>query len=151
MELVPKQLFINLQIAVLAVGILSGCNNRGANAPVAATGPAAASAPAAKASYDKLVGKWRRQEGGYILEITSVAADGKMDAGYLNPRTIHVEKAVASTEGTNIKAFIELRDVNYPGSTYTLTYNAAGDSLTGDYFPAVTKDPFGVTFTRMKP
>jgi len=33
--------------------------------------------------------------------------------------------------------FIELRDVNYPGSTYSLTYEPASDQLKGIYYQAV--------------
>ena len=39
-------------------------------------------------------------------------------------------------EGGALKLFIELRDVGYPGSTYTLTYLPAGDRLTGVYYQA---------------
>ena len=44
--------------------------------------------------------------------------------------------------------FIELRDVNYPGSTYTLTYDPATDQLSGNYFQAVRRENFDVVFVR---
>jgi hypothetical protein len=38
----------------------------------------------------KLKGRWQRPDGGYIMEIKSVASDGAMDAAYFNPKSIHV-------------------------------------------------------------
>jgi hypothetical protein len=60
-----------------------------------------------------------------------------------------VSKAEASQTGETLKVFIELRDTNYPGSTYTLTYNAANDRLEGIYFQAVQKENFTVEFRRL--
>jgi len=97
-----------------------------------------------------LKGRWQRPDGGYILEIKSIAPDGAMDAGYFNPRSIHVTKAEASRDGGAAKVFIELRDVNYPGSTYTLTYDSASDQLKGIYYQAVQKQRFPVAFQRVK-
>jgi hypothetical protein len=50
-----------------------------------------------------------------------------------------------------VKVFIELRDVNYPGSTYTLAYDPVSDQLKGDYFQAALRQTFDVFFTRVKP
>jgi len=44
--------------------------------------------------------------------------------------------------------FVELRDVNYPGSTYTLQYDAASDRMKGAYFQAVEKQTYKIEFTR---
>jgi len=71
-----------------------------------------------------------------------------MDAAYFNPRPINVSRAEASRDGAGIKVFIELRDVNYPGSTYTLTYDPATDQLSGNYFQAVRRENFDVVFVR---
>jgi hypothetical protein len=46
--------------------------------------------------------------------------------------------------------FVELRDVHYPGSTYTLNYDPATDRLEGLYFQAVQRQNFKVLFTRKK-
>ena len=73
-----------------------------------------------------------------------------MAAGYFNPKSIYVAQAEASREGGVMKVFIELRDVNYPGSTYTLTYDPASDQLKGVYYQAVEKQRFSVAFVRMK-
>ena len=143
--------------AVLAAGILSSCGKkddvtRPARLPAASnTVNAPAPASASTTAFTKLSGKWLRPDGGYVLEIRSVDPNGNMDAGYFNPRPIHVAKAVASQAGGIVKVFIELRDVNYPGSTYTLTYDPAKDQFTGDYFQAAIKQNFDVIFTRVKP
>ena len=71
-----------------------------------------------------------------------------MEAAYFNPRPIHVAKAQASRDGGKLKVFVELRDVNYPGSTYTLAYNATADRLDGIYYQAVEKQNFEVYFIR---
>lgn len=73
-----------------------------------------------------------------------------MDATYSNPQPIRVSKAEASQEGAATKVFVELRDVNYPGSTYTLAYDAAGDKLAGIYFQAALQQKFEVVFERVK-
>jgi len=45
---------------------------------------------------------------------------------------------------------VELRAPNYPGSTYTLTYDAKRDQLYGVYFQAIEGKSFDVVFERMK-
>ena len=100
-------------------------------------------------AFQKLTGRWLRPDGGYILEIKSVNdTTGQMDAGYFNPNPINVSKAEASREGATVKVFVELRAPNYPGSTYTLTYDPATDHLTGMYFQAALKQQFDVDFER---
>jgi hypothetical protein len=148
----------NLLAAVLAATILAGCDKKGADAPqtvalaaaVSSTNPPTPASPASPA-FAKLTGKWLRPDGGYTLEIRSAATDGKLEAAYFNPRPIHVAKAEASRDGGNVKVFIELRDVNYPGSTYTLIYDPKDDQLKGDYFQAALKQTFDVIFTRVQP
>ena len=117
--------------------------------PAATPAIAPATKVAPKADFQKLQGKWRRPDGGYVLEIKSVADSGKLDASYANPRPIHVAKAEASQEDKAIKVFIELRDVNYPGSTYDLTYDPPSDSLQGIYYQAALQQQFEVVFTRI--
>lgn len=111
-------------------------------------GPVAASQSAF--NLQKLTGKWLRPDGGYIIEIKSVDGAGKLEAGYFNPRPIHVSKAEAKQEGNATKVFIELQDVNYPGSTYTLVYVPERDLLAGNYFQALQKQNFEVYFERLK-
>ena len=40
--------------------------------------------------------------------------------------------------------------MNYPGSTYTLTYDPASDQLKGVYYQAALQQRFEVVFVRMK-
>jgi len=98
----------------------------------------------------KIQGKWLRTDGGYILEVRSIAEDGTMDAGYYNPKPINVSEAKATQNNDLVKVFVELRDVNYPGSTYTLEYDPDDDVFKGIYFQAVQKQSFPVTFVRME-
>jgi uncharacterized protein (DUF2147 family) len=118
--------------------------------------PAAAQQqPTSKATatpaFEKLKGRWLRDSGGYIIEIRKFGPDGKLEAAYFNPKSIHVGKAQASQQGGVLKVFIELRDVNYPGSTYTLAYDAKSDRLVGRYYQAVARETFDVYFVRLKP
>ena len=85
----------------------------------------------------------------YLLAINSIADNGAIDAAYFNPYPIHVGNAVASRDGNVTKLFVELRDVNYPGSTYSLSYDPAGDRLQGTYYQAVEQQRFEVVFERM--
>ena len=45
--------------------------------------------------------------------------------------------------------FIELTDVNYPGSTYSLKYDRENDLLEGLYYQAALQRSFTVRFIRM--
>jgi len=110
--------------------------------------PAALTVPD-QASPDRLTGRWLRPDGGYVIEIRGAQADGRLDATYLNPRPINVSHAEWRREGGRLRVFIELRDTNYPGSTYTLRYAPEQDRLVGDYFQAVQQQTFYVEFIRM--
>jgi hypothetical protein len=148
----------NLLFALLMTSCLAGCGKREYDAPPPA-GPAALvnatnpprSTIATHAIYETLSGKWLRPDGDYILEVRSVAPDGKMDAGCFNPQPIHVARAEASAVRGSAQVFVELRDVNYPGSTYTLPYDPGTDQLTGTYYQAVAGQTYDVFFVRLKP
>ena len=99
-------------------------------------------------AFEKLVGRWMRLDGGYVIEIRGVDADGKMDVAYLNPRPINVAQAKASREGGTTKVFVELRDKGYPGSTYTLSHDPQRHNLRGIYFQAALGQRFDVLFVR---
>lgn len=105
---------------------------------------------AAKGIFEALQGRWRRPDGGYVIDIKNIDSAGVMDAAYFNPRPIRVARAQATQEGQIIKVFVELRDVGYPGSTYTLTYDPQTDRLNGVYFQAAMQQSFDVTFFKMK-
>ena len=101
------------------------------------------SASFAKAAIDpafqKLKGHWLRPDGDYVLAIKNVDAHGVIDGAYYNPRSIHIEKAAASHDADTIEVFFELRDLNYPGSNYTLAYDRRAINLKGIYYQAIIK------------
>jgi hypothetical protein len=111
--------------------------------------PVVAGLKPANPEFQQLKGKWLRPDGGYVIEVRSIDDRGKVDAAYFNPKPIHVARAEASLNGALTKLFIELRDVNYPGSTYTLAYNPAADQLAGIYYQALQQQSFEVVFVRM--
>ncbi len=112
------------------------------NAPLAAA--------STRPQLAKLQGKWARTDGDYLLEITSVGSDGKMEAAYYNPNPIKVSKALGISEAKDTKVFVELRDEGYPGCTYSLTYSPETDQLFGTYFQAAMQQSYEVVFSRLK-
>ncbi len=104
-----------------------------------------------KATNNKvLIGNWVRTDADYKIKIFEVAKEGKLKAGYFNPKSINVSKATWTNSKGVLKIFIELRDENYPGSTYTLKYYPEKDMLAGTYFQAVTGETFDILFSRVK-
>lgn len=101
-------------------------------------------------NFRKLVGRWVRPDGGYVIDIRRVDAAGKLEAAYFNPRPIHVSQAQATQKEGEIQIFIELRDVGYPGATYALRYNAKHDVLAGLYHQPAVGQTFDVAFVRME-
>ncbi len=97
-----------------------------------------------------LAGKWQRSDGGYVLELSEAGPDGQLKAAYFNPRPINVGQALWTPQDDRLEVFVELRDVHYPGSTYTLNYDPATDRLEGLYFQAIQRQNFKVRFTRKK-
>ena len=84
--------------------------------------------------FRNLIGRWRRVDGRYIIDIRRIGANGQMDATYYNPKSIHVSRAEVSLNDGELSIFIELKDVGYPGSAYTLSYHPRQDILSGVYF-----------------
>jgi hypothetical protein len=99
---------------------------------------------------ERLVGRWLRPDGGYVLEIRAAQTDGRLEAAYLNPRPITVARAEWHREGGRLRVFVELRDVNYPGSTHALSFLPDQDRLVGAYFQAVQQQTFDVEFVRQR-
>jgi hypothetical protein len=114
--------------------------------PAAATKAAVTAAP----DWNKIKGRWLRPDGGYILEVRSIAEDGRAEANYFNPNPIRVAWARAASADGTLKLEVELRDVNYPGCLYKLTYAADGDQLTGTYFQAQMQETHQIVFVREK-
>lgn len=120
---------ISLSIIFL-IGLLIGCSSGG------------------NKIAEELTGKWKRSDGPYTIEINEILPQGEMFASYYNPSRIKVGKASWREQDGNILVYVELRDENYPGSIYRLTYNKKNNTLNGTYFQAVTKETFEVGFTR---
>lgn len=103
-----------------------------------------------KTDEQRLTGRWIRSDGGYILELKDIKKDGKLKASYFNPRSINVFRAEWNRKEGRINIFVELRDVNYPGSKYILQYDPESDRLTGIYFQAVERETYDIEFERIK-
>jgi hypothetical protein len=100
--------------------------------------------------YGRLIGRWVRPDGGYVIEIKNISPDGTVECSYFNPDPIHVSKAQTAMEGQNIKLFMELQDVGYPGCTYHLTYEPRRDMLFGVYYQAAVQQSFEILFNRIR-
>ena len=103
-----------------------------------------------KIDEKSLAGFWTRPDGGYVLELKEFGNDGTLKASYFNPRSINVFKAEWNRKKGIINIFIELRDVNYPGSKYNLRYDPKTDRLKGTYFQAVQGETYDIEFIRAK-
>jgi len=102
------------------------------------------------ADKSQLVGIWDRTDAPYRIQISELLDDGKMKAAYFNPKSINVSKAGWVNSGGVIQLYVEMRDTNYPGSNYTLTYIPDRDMLAGNYYQAVEGATFQVEFVRAK-
>ncbi len=83
--------FARLLLFVLVAGLGGGAAAQGA--PGAAP---PANAARAGAGLDVLKGAWIRTDGGYVILIRNVAADGQLDATYFNPATLPFARPVRS-------------------------------------------------------
>ena len=92
-------------------------------------------------------GRWIRTDAPYVIELRH-AKDGSMQATYFNPKPINVGKTETAEQGGQVQVMIELQDVNYPGSTYVLSYDRTRDILEGIYFHPATKQSYEVGFVR---
>jgi len=120
--------------------------------PFPLTGVAPAEAGQSRQAVDaqRLAGQWVRPDGGYVLELKDIKKDGSLKASYYNPRPINVAVAEVRRSKGGTGVFVELRDVNYPGSKYDLRYDPAADRLKGTYYQAVEKQTYDVEFVRMQ-
>jgi hypothetical protein len=97
-----------------------------------------------------LVGDWARTDAPYQLKISKLSDGGMMKVGYFNPKSINVAKAQWDSAGGMLRIYVELRDQNYPGSNYNLTYLPERDLLTGKYYQAVEGTTYEVGFFRTR-
>ena len=134
-------------LAVVVLGVLAVAGHQ---VPGVVGDTVVAGQPAALPDAQRLVGRWVRPDGGYVLEVREVANDGSLKAAYFNPRPINVAKMELRGKNGTLTVFVELRDVNYPGSTYTLQYDPASDRLKGAYFQAVEGRTYNIEFLRAR-
>jgi hypothetical protein len=120
-----------------------------ARVPTAAEIQPSATAAPGGGEYQRLVGRWMRSDWDYMIWIRGAAADGALDASYLNPNPIHVAQAQAWKEGGVLRFRVEMQDRNYPGSYYLLAYDPGSDTLSGVYHQLVQNQKFEVAFSRL--
>jgi hypothetical protein len=124
--------------------------------PASSTPSAGTAAPQAPressspAQYAALIGSWVRPDGGYQLYVSAVSTDGTATVAYFNPQPIPVARAEARQDGSHVGLFVEFDHPNYPGSTYTLVYDPARDTLRGIYYQAVQRASYDVEFVRRR-
>lgn len=99
---------------------------------------------------DQLLGKWKRTDGNYTLDISEVKAEGELTVAYLNPQPINVGRSAWRMQEDVLQVYVELQDENYPGSLYKLFYNDESGTLDGTYYQAVAKQTYEVQFTKVK-
>jgi len=144
-----RRMWAALVAALIAVFLFTAGFTGDAAAAAAGTADTGKPSPA-QTDFQRLEGKWVRPDGGYILELRNIKKDGSLAAAYYNPRPIKVFRAEAGRKDGKITLFVELRDINYPGSTYTLQYDPASDRLKGTYFQAVQRQTFDIEFMRAR-
>ncbi|MFM9031265.1 MAG: hypothetical protein ACKOTF_11430 [Opitutaceae bacterium] len=151
----------SLSVAVLVLALATGCSKSepaakpsADAAPVTATPVAAAPAApvdnAAPAEVQKMIGRWLRSDGTYALEIRGADRSGVVQAGYYNPKSINVSRAIWMRGPDGLQVIVELNDVGYPGATYVLSHDTAEDRLVGKYNQPQMGQTFDVDFVRQK-
>jgi hypothetical protein len=141
--------FLSVLLGTLV--LLPGCQKATEVEPAAA----AASVPSPTAptvetptAYQPLIGRWMREDGGYVLEIRGGAPGGAIDAAYFNPNPITVSRAAWRQAGDRLQLLVELSGAGYAGSTYVLHLDPASDRLTGEYRQAVQGQTYQIEFVR---
>ena len=137
-------------IAVASIGGVFWSNFHAGQGTTSTTSTSSPANAPVSVNQDLLVGRWTRtdSDGAYVIEIKSAAADGKLEAIYFNPNPIKVGRAEWQKKDNSLIIIVELRDVNYPGSTYTLNFMPTEGRMMGNYYQAVEGTNFDVTFVR---
>jgi hypothetical protein len=140
-------------ILILAIvgslSVMLGCGSEPPSAPPSA-GRGSAAHQATAGDLERLIGRWQRPDGGYVLEIGRISGDGTVEAAYFNPSPIRISTASAETWHGTANLFVEFDDVNYRGSTYQLAYDPERDILHGTYYQAALGQTFEVVFVRLR-
>ena len=138
--------------AIAAAGLTS-CKQDTPQSPPSAAASNVETKPATKSPgvpepVQKVIGKWMRSDGGYILEIRGADLSGVLDAGYFNPKPINVSRAIWMQGSAGFQIVVELNDVGYPGATYVLSHDARTDRLVGQYNQPAMQQSFDIDFVR---
>lgn len=115
-----------------------------------ATPPPAAADAGAPAEVQRMLGRWLRSDGTYVLELRGADRSGVVQAGYFNPKSIHVSRAIWMRGAEGLQVVVELNDTGYPGATYVLSHDTKEDRLTGKYNQPQMGQSFDVDFVRQK-
>ncbi|MEI7947231.1 MAG: hypothetical protein WCJ02_11060 [bacterium] len=140
--------FMCVIVSLVFSTVLIGCG-KGEKSTESTGAVKAAATVQLTAAFEKIKGKWVRSDGGYVLEFKQLLQNNTLDVAYFNPSPIHVGKARIYEERGFTKVFVELQDVNYPGSRYTLILNADKNQLIGNYFQATQQVDYEVAFDKM--
>jgi len=122
-------------------------------ATVAAEAPVKKADAAVPEAVKKLLGRWVRPDGGYVLELKNPDLSGKIEAAYLNPsqnRSINVSRAIWMQGGQGLQVAVELNDASagYSGATYLLSHDTQGDRLVGQYHQPQMGQTYEIEFIR---
>jgi len=139
--------FSSLTAVLLCTALLGGCG-KADKAKVAPLATKAEAPVQLTSAFERIKGKWMRSDGGYVLEFKQLKENNELDVAYFNPNPIHVGKARMYEERGFTKVFVELQDVNYPGSRYTLILNTEKNQLVGNYFQATQQVDYEVAFEK---
>lgn len=140
--------FIYAVLGLLVITLMGGCGkDEKAAGP---TAPAKGDVPVQMTgAFERIKGKWMRSDGTYVLEFKQLLKDNALEVAYFNPGPIHVGKARIYEERGFTKVFVELQDVNYPGSRYTLILDAEKPRMAGNYYQATQQVDYEVAFDKL--
>ena len=136
----------------MLAALFAGCSKQ-ADAPAPkpaapAAAPASVAATAVPDQVRRVMGRWLREDGGYVLEIRGGETGGVLDARYFNPNPIRVSRAAWYEGGGRLQVLVELNDTGYPGATYILHHDPQADRLVGEYKQPAMQQTFEIEFVR---
>ena len=147
-----SRLGLTISVGLVLAGAMASCQKseppaQSSAAPVAPPPPAAVGVEA-PADVQKLLGRWLRSDGTYVLELRSADRTGVVQAGYFNPKSINVSRAIWMRGAEGLQVVVELNDAGYPGATYVLSHDAKTDTLVGKYHQPQMGQTFDIDFVR---